>query len=269
MTASPSALRPRTFDDRLSGAPNFRSVAALPAADGRRVRPGRLFRSDALHRLTDDDLERLARLRIGTVLDLRRDDERASMPTRWPAGAPRDVRTFDVVPDLQAVRAGGWRVLIDAPDFDAERARRWMVETYERMPAALAPAVEVELARLAAPGEDAVLVHCTAGKDRTGFVVAMALAALGVPRDAILDDYLESLRRRPPEQLAPVLADWAGLRPTPRLMGAIETIAGVRAEFLEAALRTVERDHGSIDAYLRGCGLEPGRRAALHASTLD
>ena len=259
-------------DPRLAGAPNFRAVAPLPAADGRRLRVRRLFRSDALHRLTDEDLATLAGLRIGTVLDLRREDERASMPSRWPELAPRDTMTFDVMPDLQAVRAGGWRVQLGAGEFDADGAHRWMVETYERMPAALGGAVRAAARRLAHvdPGVQAgVLVHCTAGKDRTGFVVAMLLAALGVPREAIVDDYLESGRRQPPEVLARRLLAMSPARPDARELGAIETIASVRPEFLATALRVAERDHGSIERYLDACGVDGALRGVLAQRLLD
>jgi protein-tyrosine phosphatase len=253
----------------LAGAPNFRCVAPLPAADGRRLRPRRVFRSDALHRLTDQDLATLARLEIGTVLDLRREDERASMPTRWPDATPRETLTFDVMPDLQAVRAGGWRVQLGAADFDAEGAHRWMVDTYARMPGALGGAVREAAGRLAGATPAHLLVHCTAGKDRTGFVVAMLLAALGVPREAIVDDYLESGRRQPPEVLAQRLLAMSAMRPTARERGAIETIASVRPEFLDTALRVAERDHGSIHGYLDACGVDAALRAALADRLLD
>ncbi|MFO0460799.1 MAG: tyrosine-protein phosphatase [Burkholderiales bacterium] len=273
-------------DPILAGAPNFRGVAPLPAGGGRRLRPRRIFRSDALHRLTDVDLATLARLQIGTVLDLRRDDERASMPTRWPDAVPRETLTFDVMPDLQAVRAGGWRVQLGAADFDADGAHRWMVDTYARRPGALGGAVREAARRLAggapaggasaggppktdAPAQTRLLVHCTAGKDRTGFVVAMLLAAVGVPREGILEDYLESGRRQPPEALARRLLATAPERPDARGLAAIETIASVRPEFLDAALHVVERDHGSVDRYLAACGVDGALCAALADALLD
>jgi protein-tyrosine phosphatase len=262
----PASAHP--VDPTLAGAPNFRPVAPLPAAGGRRLRPRRVFRSDALHRLTEDDLAALARLEIGTVLDLRREDERASMPTRWPDASPRETLTFDVLPDLQAVRAGGWRVQLGAADFDADGARRWMVDTYARMPAALGGAVREAACRLAGAAPAKLLVHCTAGKDRTGFVVAMLLAALRVPREAIVDDYLESGRRQPPEALAARLLEMSGMRPGARELGAIEMIASVRPEFLDTALREAERTHGSIEGYLDACGVDAALRGALEDALL-
>ena len=254
----------------LAGAPNFRTVSLRATADGRRLRAHRIFRSDALHRLTDADLDRLAGLGIGAVLDLRREDERSSMPTRWPAHPPRDTLTFDAPEDLQAVQAGSWRAMLDDPGFDASYAHRWMTETYRRMPAALAPAVRAAAERLV-HGPDrapALLVHCTAGKDRTGFVVAMVLAALGAPRDAILEDYLESGRRHPPEVLAGWLIERAGLRPSARVVAAIETVASVREDFLAAALERAIASHGSIEAYLDACGVDAVRRGQLRTALL-
>jgi len=258
--------------DRLAGAPNFRAIAPLPAAGGARLRAARVFRSDALHRLTDEDLDRLPRYRIDTVLDLRRDDERARMPSRWPARAAPRTLTFDSPPELQAVQAGGWRPMIDDPGFGPDQARHWMAQTYRRMPRSLAPAVREALARVAAPppgaGPATLLVHCTAGKDRTGFVCAMLLAALGVPAEAIMDDYLESSRRRPPDELAAALIAWSGIRPSANGIAAIEAIASVRPEYLDAAHRQIEDDWGSVPAYLRTCGLDDTTRERLAAALL-
>lgn len=255
----------------LAGAPNFRPIAPLPASGGSRLRPRRVFRSDALHRLTDDDVERVSGLGIDTVLDLRRDDERRAMPSRWSASAPPRTLVFDSPPELAAVQAGAWRDGLLDPAFGPDEAFAWMVDTYRRMPRALLPAVRAAFARAAgadgAPGT--VLVHCTAGKDRTGFVCAMLLEALDVPREAIFDDYLESARRRPPEALADALLAWSGHSPTARGVAAVRTIAGVDPAFLEASYDVVARDWGSVPAYLREAGLDAATRERLRAALLD
>ena len=261
--------------DTLEGAPNFRSVSSLPAADGRSIRPYRLFRSDALHRLSESDLQRLEALRIRTVLDLRRDDERQSAPTRWPSAAPASTRLFDASPELEVVQAGGWRTVIRQEDFHAPQARAWMAQTYARMPIALAPAVRDAIELLSRPvptGEsgDAVLVHCTAGKDRTGFVCAMVLSALDVPHEAILEDYLESSRRRPPETLARTLLEFHGIEASPRAVSALEAIAGVNSDFLDSALSAIDEKFGSRKAYLQqACGLDSQRLEAFRVAMLD
>jgi len=263
---------PTALDDRLEGAPNFRSVGDLPAADGRRVRPLTLFRSDSLHKLTPADVDRLGALRIGTVLDLRREDERSWAPSRWPEQQAPVTRTFDTAPELEVVQAGGWRHVIELPDFDAEQSRAWMSQTYARMPGALAAAVREALLTLsgaaADPDASRVLVHCTAGKDRTGFVCAMVLAALDVPQEAILHDYLESGRRKPAETVARTLLDYHRIPIDARAMRAMIQIAGVSEDYLETAFRTTRELHGSIPAYLESCGLDPSRKDALRAALL-
>ena len=259
-----------TSPDRLEGAPNFRSVAALPAADGLHVQPLKLFRSDALHKLTPDDVARLAALRIGTVLDLRREDERSWAPSRWPQAAQPVIRFFDASPELEVVQAGGWRNAIEQPDFDVGQSRAWMTETYARMPRALAPAVRDALMTLSNPDPDAarMLVHCTAGKDRTGFVCAMVLAALEVPQEAILEDYLESSRRKPAEALARSLLDYHRIPIDTRTLSALTQIAAVREDYLATALATAREQFGSISAYLTHCGLDAERRTAIRRALL-
>lgn len=268
VTAPRPALN--TPSDRLEGAPNFRSVAALPAVGGLHVKPLTLFRSDALHKLTPADVNRLAALRIGTVLDLRREDERNWAPSRWPAQAQPVIRFFDAAPELEVVQAGGWRHAIERPDFDVAQSRAWMTDTYARMPRALAPAVREALRTLSQPdaANSAMLVHCTAGKDRTGFVCAMVLAALDVPHEAILDDYLESSRRKPPEMLARTLLDYHQIPIETRALGAMIQIAAVREDYLDTALKTTAEQFGSVADYLVHCGLDDARRKALQAALL-
>jgi protein-tyrosine phosphatase len=269
-TASPVAGHPDR-PDRLLGAPNFRAIDALPAAGGRRLKRLRLFRSDALHRLGEDDLARLRGLHIDTVLDLRRNDERETAPNRWPHDMQPVTQVFDAAPELQAVRAGGWHESLNDPSFDAERARLWMIDTYARMPVALAPAVSAAITHACTPKTSAtpLLVHCTAGKDRTGFVCAMVLAAVGVPRESIMADYLESRVRRPPAEMAEVLLAYHGIERTARKRSALEVITSVQNDFLMTSFKTVERDYGSVEAYLSACGLGADKRDALHAALLD
>jgi protein-tyrosine phosphatase len=259
---------------RLQGAPNFRAIDALRAADGRRLRARRVFRSDALQRLTDDDVARVAGLGIGTVIDLRRPDEREAAPSRLPTPAPR-TEVFDAAPALAAVQPIAWREVLRQPEFDAAAARAWMLDTYGRMPLPLATAVRAAARSLQAGDPQAgeagpsILVHCTAGKDRTGFVCAMLLAAVDIPWDAIVDDYLESSRRHPPSALAASLFEDELLQRSARVRGALEVVASVQPEFLETACASARATFGSIDAYLdEACGLGPSQRDALRMRLL-
>jgi protein-tyrosine phosphatase len=259
---------------RLEGAPNFRCVGSLQTGDGQIVRGNRLFRSDALHKLTDADLPRLAALGVGAVVDLRNNTERRMAPNRLPdapVAARPQVHVFDAAPELQAVQGGGWRDVIEQSDFGPAQARAWMAQTYARMPAALAPAVRAAASSLAglqgAPVP--VIVHCMAGKDRTGFVCAMLLDALDVPRDAIMADYLLSLDRRPPERHAQMLLDWHGLPSDARSVAAMQQIATVLPEYLQTALATVDDTWGSAGTYLeQACDIDAAALQALRRQML-
>ena len=246
----------RLPEERLVGAPNFRSVSHLTGLDGARLKPRRIFRSDGLHRLTDDDLPRLQSLGIGMVVDLRNRTERGTAPSRLPSPAPT-VHIHDSPPELAAVQGHGWREVIDEPSFDAAAAHAWMSNTYRRMPRALAPSVVAMVKSLGGVDQAAAptVTHCMAGKDRTGFVIAVMLKALGVGWDDILTDYLHSNDRRPPEEFARSMLVFHGLPQNARTVGAVTEVAAVYPDYLQAALDSLQQDFGSIEAYLEAQGI--------------
>lgn len=159
----------------LEGAENFRDMTAIPCAGGRVVRPGRLLRSGQLSHLTAADLQRLAAYRVGLVCDLRSSEERALAPNRWPAAAPTLTADGPVASDPDAVRPSSWQELLADPAFDAAAARAHMIEGYRKMPRGFAAVLSGLFAYLDREDDSAALIHCVAGKDRTGFVCAMVL----------------------------------------------------------------------------------------------
>lgn len=245
----------------LEGAPNFRCVAGQEAAVGARVRGGRLFRSGSLHALTEADLGALDGLGIGLVCDLRGRRERTAWPDRWPRSGALPRIELDA-PEHRAGSRGALQALLADPT--PARARSLMLESYRQFPALLAAALRATFARLASDDAalaGALVVHCAAGKDRTGFAVAMILSALGVSPAEILEDYLRTgvrvaLGRRIDDARAAVRAA-AGAAPADEVLA---ELAAVDPALLEASFAAVEEAHGTVDAYLAGpCGLE--RRA--------
>ncbi len=252
----------------LTGAPNFRDLGGYPAAAGLSVRRRMLFRSDDLSRLTDADLTVVRSMSIGLVVDLRSESERLHRPSRWPEGV--------VTPEFlyagltTDIRAGndGLRDILEQ-DNTVAGARRMMLETYKLLPWRSAD-VTGQLIRKLAAGGAAVLIHCTAGKDRTGFVCACLLHALGVPREIIYRDYLLSGERIDLDAMAgitaTVLEQHLSIRVSRSMLDVINSVAH---EYLEAAFAAVEAQLGSMDAYLRHCGAGPEvvrelRRGLLH-----
>jgi protein-tyrosine phosphatase len=223
----------------VEGLLNLRDLGGLPIETGGLTRHGRLLRSDALHSLTGAGLEALLALGVTTVVDLRTAAELEELPSPL----------LDV-PGVHCVHAP---IFTNEDHFPADvitaaDAYRWYVrELQTGMAAALSGIAD----SAAAP----ILVHCHAGKDRTGVVVALVLRLAGVGVEAIADDYALS-----GVQLAEVLArDW-----TTALDRGMDP---VRAERLftvnrQAMVETVERidsEHGGAAGYLRELGLDAQR----------
>ncbi|WP_353810276.1 tyrosine-protein phosphatase [Agromyces sp. SYSU T00194] len=229
----------------IPGTVNFREVGPLPAATGT-VREGVLFRSDALHALGDPGRQALRDLGVGIVIDLRDEYEVANRPD--------DLDGLDVellrlpVFEGSGASAGQPGITLDA--------------LYARIVTQHTGVVIDALREIARADGRSVIVHCTAGKDRTGVVTALALLAVGVDRDLVLDDYASTeqyLAGPWLEQMVAMLgeygvADSPGLR---MLMG------GSPREALASALDLIDHRHGSTREYLLAGGLTLDELAAL------
>jgi protein-tyrosine phosphatase len=258
----------------LVGAPNARDLGGLVGADGRRVRAGRLIRTPALGRLVDEDLPVLERLAPACVVDLRDDSEIAAGPPDRLTGEPRVVRLpiFDpahpVFVNVSAMLLGHDLGVEEelatqgTPEAMAE-IYRWFV-TGEAARAGFGAAV-----RLAADAENLpLLFHCSAGKDRTGWLSVILLTVLGVDEAAIREDYLRTNERT--ESLQEVILTAMRRRQPELAEAAVRPLLEVRGEYLDAAYEQVRRVHGSFDAYLRdGLGLTDAHLAALRDNLLE
>lgn len=238
---------------------NFRDYGDYATAAGRRVQPGRLLRSAHHARASDADLERLRRLDIGAVVDLRRPGERRDQPSRRPEGFTGLVIEGGVDDGAEAPHI----TFLKTADLTPESGRRFMAKTYRTLPFDASHLdVFSRYFQALADQDRAVVIHCAAGKDRTGFLAALTHHLLGVSRDDMVEDYL----------LTNVAVDLAGRAPsiarklhkmTGRLASddAVVAFLGVEAAYLEAAFAEVEARHGSVDAYLRDAlGVDTARR---------
>jgi protein-tyrosine phosphatase len=262
----------------LDGAWNFRDVA-----DAAGVRPGRLFRSSELSNLQRDGRAELRRLGITDVADLRstREVERRG-PGRVPDGIVVHLLPF---PDLGAETTDGdsphehaWtRMMTERPTDESvsDAAAKYMTEEYRRFPTlpGAQRAVRQVISLLAA--RRPVITHCFAGKDRTGFTVAVVLEAIGVNRDAILADYLRSndAVRELRERILDMMSQRAGSTMTPEATTFAEArlsddVLGVREEYLDAARQTIDEDYGSLGGYLLAAGVTAEDLEALRTALL-
>ena len=228
------------------GTLNFRDLGGYRGVEGRRVRWGMVFRSDALSELTDADLRLLARLGLRVVHDFRWDFERRRAPSRLPSGAGLRavVRSVGEPPAEQSDVVE----LIMAGKVD-DYGTDLIVGIYREMLTKAAPTFGALLTGLAEPAELPALFHCTAGKDRTGIAAALLLGLLGVPDETVLDDYELSTRYRSNRRIAE-------LRPRLEAAGVdverARPLLSAHREVLETSLRELEAEHGSLLGYLTG-----------------
>jgi protein-tyrosine phosphatase len=251
--------------------PNFRDVGGHRTRDGRRVRSGLLYRSVDLASLDEERLDWLAGLGLRTVFDLRTAPERARRPSRAPGTARLVV--LDVLADSgQADPAAFYELMRDPPRASAHLAdgasERFFVTTYRdlvTLPSARGAFGRFYRGLAVADGRPA-LVHCTTGKDRTGWAVAALLGFLGVPAETVMADYLRSD--------AEIRAAFGFIVDDFVAQGGersvIEPIISARQVYLEAAQDEVARRHGSLEGYLRdGLGLGPEVLDALRDGFLE
>jgi protein tyrosine/serine phosphatase len=267
----------------LNGADNVRDLGGLPTGDGRAVRPHRLIRSDSLQSLTPADVRHLVDdLGVRAVADLRTgievDSEGPGPMTREPQV---DVRHFSLFPeagrntDALAAEDGADDVVHDKAvvlpwqtrervESDDER-RRGATGIYLGYLDDRADSVLAAL-RLIAHTDGATVVHCAAGKDRTGVVVALALAEVGVEPDAIVDDYARSAER----------VEATLRRLAARHTYAADILADVdldqhkpRAATMARLLAAIDDFHGGVPAWLRAHGWTEADATALRQRLLS
>ena len=247
----------------LEGAGNFRDFGGYRVEDGRRVRRGRLFRSNRLSQLTDADIAALEQTGIAHIFDLRAPREIASDPTAW-TGAHLTIHTWP---------PGHKRRLVDmALDYprNAVGAAQLMTDFYAELPRTLGHAFGGIMAQVAG-GALPCVMHCSAGKDRTGMAAALILLAIGVPRETVLDDYALT------DRIAASEDDVARSLFTGRDGGdkahsalreafspeAIAVMRSARPQFLEAALTGIGREYGSLEDYYQSIGVDMAMRERL------
>lgn len=214
----------------VEGTFNVRDLGGYPAANGRSVRRGRIFRSDDLSTLTEDGLEFLNRLGIRSIVDFRERDEREYAPDKRPASVDR-VHEFPI-------RVGNLMELLELNGHDAGLLLRSANKSFARdFNAEYTAFFEVLADAESAP----LLFHCSAGKDRAGFAAAMFLSSLGVDRETVIRDYLPSGDNIRPKYIAEVETN-------PILAPLMQS----RREYLESAFEVIDDEFGGMEEYLTG-----------------
>jgi protein-tyrosine phosphatase len=237
----------------LAGASNFRDLGGYPARGGRTVRWRQIFRSNHLGHVTEADIEVLRALGVKNAFDFRGTEERAEAICGLAEVAVHSLPIEPtVVAALRTRRAAGTAL----SPADALEVMRDSYRSYVRLNTPRFRALFAYLLEDRAP----LVIHCTAGKDRTGFACALILYALGVPDDHISEDYLLTNRyyRRDPGASSDLPEDVR------------QVLGSVQASFLAAAFDAIGTDYGDLESYFRnGLGLGIEEHARLEARYLD
>ncbi|WP_298916080.1 tyrosine-protein phosphatase [uncultured Algimonas sp.] len=249
---------------------NFRDFGGYRGVGGRPVRTGLLFRSAHLNNLTGPDLNAIDALPVGTIVDLRHAPERERQPSRWPQrqDPATVVLTQPVKGMAERARVAPHEAFAEAELHTADDARRYMLRSYGARPhdpgfkALFAQTLHrmTEEEEPAAPG---VLVHCAAGKDRTGTLVALIQGLLGVSDADIMDDYMLTETAVDIEALLePAATSFSKRYGRPIGADALRPMFGVEAGYLQASLDAM----GDMERYAADTlGLDEMRLSRLRA----
>ena len=242
----------------LEGSINFRDFGGYATRSRAHVREGVLFRSGMMAELTAGGRAAFVELDIGTICDLRRTEERAQEPTPFPEHDPR--RVYVPIDPGSGIRL---RESLAREPVELAARVQFMVDINRELALDHVADYRRVFDAVLSSGSRGFLIHCAAGKDRTGFGVALIQLALDVEHEAIFADYLLTneavdfetfvvprLRARFPE----LQVD----------LEAARALSGVREEYLAAALEAIDERYGSIDRYLADAlGLDSAKRQQL------
>ena len=245
------------------GIHNLRDYGGYAVVGGGRVREGVLLRSGQHIEASDEDLAVVAALDIRTVIDLRGTSEREGFPCRRHPNFAAHVIAYEGETSNSPPHEGGGGQVVMTP----QKARERMLAVYTRMP--VNPAmiwIFREYFKALDEGEGGSLVHCFAGKDRTGIAASLLLHVLGVHHDDILAEFL--LTNEAPtrailerQSLPRMEAHYGTIEPE-----ALHNLMGVLPEYLDTYIAKVTADHGSLDAYLATIlGVDGPRKERLRA----
>jgi len=245
---------------------NFRDFGGVSSRFGGHIKRDRLFRSGSLNTADGGDIERLLTLDFALVADLRYAGERVDEPSPWPPAFAARIHAHNGDQDAEAPHMGPLR----NGSMDEALAEQIYLKFYRGI--AFDPLYRPLFAQVlnALPDlEGRVLIHCSAGKDRTGALAALVQHALGTPREEIIADFMKS--REAPGLKAMALPTARKLEekfgiPVP--LELMRKLLDVEEQYMAAFFDEIERVCGSIDGYLDTAGLTEHRRRLLRERLL-
>lgn len=240
----------------LLGAANFRDLGGIRATNNKVVAEKRIFRSERFDTITDSDIRVLKRLNLKTIVDLRSESERKLSPNPSCFGSGVDLLNLNVLTDVRSAQGSLFDPLRTDPS--PMGAMQVMRDIYEGMPAAFVSYIPMIFERIAY-FQLPLVIHCSAGKDRTGFLSVILLSVLGVNEKEYIEDYLKTEKyidknkwRRSIENL---LKGQLGFIPSQEV---VDIILGVREEYIKFAIEKINNNFGGMDGYIfEACKVSP------------
>ena len=232
-----------------TGAHNFRDLGGYKTEDGRRIKWGKIYRSDNLHSLTDEDVKYLSRLNIKSVVDFRSDEERESEPDRLTPGMTQILLPIKFQP--KELDDETLKNLMENLTFGTLDSSNLLVDFNIVIVKDFADEYKKFFRHVIENNAEPIVFHCTAGKDRAGFASAMILTVLGVPREKVIEDYLLTntyVKDHVDSEMLEIelktffRADTDNLR----------KINLVAERYIQAAFDTIDSEWGGMDNYISG-----------------
>ena len=241
----------------LEGVLNTRDLGGLKTEDGRSVRTGQLIRSGEIDEISESSMQSLDNMGVSVIVDLRTTSEATAHPAQWPEGEGPVRHNFPVmenesqmIEDMRAsIRSG--KAKAEETDALFAGAFGYIATDYTDEYRDLFDVL------LGQPEGEAVLYHCSGGKDRTGVATALVLTALGVTKEDIQADFMMSNTLKDADNKAEqIAAEVNSAQGTSMTADAVWPSLGVRESYLDEFYDSVEERYGSVDGYLReGLGL--------------
>jgi len=255
----------------IEGTSNLRDIGGYPTRGGGRLRRGKVYRSEALvfsgaptkaSIYREDNAHAYKQIEVKTIVDLRGKQEVDASPTAWPHATeliafPMDAGgEGDATVIMKLLREGKLRAFGVAD----------LARFYAAMARSLAPMFGGALNALARPGRLPALVHCAAGKDRTGMFIAFLMEILDVPREHILSNYAFTDVLRPDRvYLYRDILDKAGVEPE-----AVRSLFESPAQALDTTLDGLRAEFGGVEAFLTGAaGVSPDSLRRLREELVE
>lgn len=232
------------------GTANFRDIGGYAAGEGRQIPWGRIYRSDSLAELTDADHARLSALALHTIADFRSTEEVAQKPDRLPEG--HQIRLLS--PGFMPKGASEMMRRALRGEMSVEEIREAVREDYKHFARGNLENYRSTLRAILEAEGAPVLIHCTSGKDRTGFGVALMMRIAGASDADILQDFLLTNQHR---------RDLSFMIKRPLPPEVMDLVTSAQPEYLQTALATLDAEQGPTESWLSNLGFDAAERHRL------